>query len=292
MKKKKRNSSTVLLALVFLAGLSLMLYPVVSNYLNTRVQSGVVSGYQQYVQETNTEEHIRMISHARQFNEALLERSNPFTLTEDQQQRYNALLNLSGNGMMGYVEIPCIDVRLPIYHGTEEDVLQQAVGHIEWTSLPVGGESSHCVISGHRGLPTADLLTHIDRMRLGDRFYIHVLGQELEYRVDQIEVVLPSDTSLLTIEEGKDYVTLLTCTPYGINSHRLLVRGSRVLDGQGTGATLILTDEIEEVSLVYVIPVVLVAIVLAVLAGLGVTSLVRKKPKKEKRCEQDETTSA
>ena len=292
MKKKKRNSSTVLLALVFLAGLSLMLYPVVSNYLNARVQSGVVSGYQQYVQETNTEEHIRMISHARQFNEALLGRSNPFTLTEDQQQRYNALLNLSGNGMMGYVEIPCIDVRLPIYHGTEEDVLQQAVGHIEWTSLPVGGESSHCVISGHRGLPTADLLTHIDRMRLGDRFYIHVLGQELEYRVDQIEVVLPSDTSLLTIEEGKDYVTLLTCTPYGINSHRLLVRGSRVLDGQGTGATLILTDEIEEVSLVYVIPVVLVVIVLAVLSGLGVTSLVRKKPKKEKCCEQDETTSA
>ena len=292
MKKKKRNSSTVLLALVFLAGLSLMLYPVVSNYLNTRVQSGVVSGYQQYVQETNTEEHIRMISHAKQYNQMLLERDNSFTLTEDLQQRYNALLNLSGNGMMGYVEIPCIDVRWPIYHGTEENVLQQAVGHIEWTSLPVGGESSHCVISGHRGLPTADLLTHIDRMRLGDRFYIHVLGQELEYRVDQIEVVLPSDTSLLTIEEGKDYVTLLTCTPYGINSHRLLVRGSRVLDGQGTGATLILTDEIEEVSLVYVIPVVLVVIVLVVLAGLGVTSLVRKKPKKEKRCEQDETTSA
>lgn len=292
MKKKKRNTSTILLAVVFLAGLSLMLYPVVSNYLNTRVQSGVVSGYQQYVQESNTEEHIRMISHARQFNESLLERSNPFTLTEDQQQRYNALLNLSGNGMMGYVEIPCIDVRLPIYHGTEEDVLQQAVGHIEWTSLPVGGESSHCVISGHRGLPTADLLTHIDRMRLGDRFYIHVLGQELEYRVDQIEVVLPSDTSLLTIEEGKDYVTLLTCTPYGINSHRLLVRGSRVLDGQGTGATLILTDEIEEVSLVYVIPVVLVAVVILVLACMGIANVVEKKTRKEKRCEQDETTSA
>lgn len=292
MKKKKRNSSTVLLALVFLAGLSLMLYPVVSNYLNTRVQSGVVSGYQQYVQETNTEEHIRMISHAKQYNQMLLERDNSFTLTEDLQQRYNALLNISGSGMMGYLEIPCIDVNLPIYHGTEEDVLQQAIGHIEWTSLPVGGESTHCAISGHRGLPTADLLTHIDRMRVGDRFYLNVLGQKLEYQVDEINVVLPSDTSLLEIEEGKDYVTLLTCTPYGINSHRLLVRGSRVLDGQGTGATLILTDEIEEVSLVYVIPVVLVGVVLAVLAGLGVTSLVRKKPKKEKPCEQADETSA
>ena len=292
MKKKKRNSSTVLLALVFLAGLSLMLYPVVSNYLNTRVQSGVVSGYQQYVQETNTEEHIRMISHAKQYNQMLLERDNSFTLTEDLQQRYNALLNISGSGMMGYLEIPCIDVNLPIYHGTEEDVLQQAIGHIEWTSLPVGGESTHCAISGHRGLPTADLQTHIDRMRIGDRFYLNVLGQKLEYQVDEINVVLPSDTSLLEIEEGKDYVTLLTCTPYGINSHRLLVRGSRVLDGQGTGATLILTDEIEEVSLVYVIPVVLVGVVLAVLAGLGVTSLVRKKPKKEKPCEQADETSS
>ncbi len=291
MKKKKRNLSNALLVLVFLAGLSLLLYPVVSNYLNTRVQSGVVSGYQEYVETTNTEEHIRMISHAKQYNEDLLSLPKGFTMTEEQKAVYNSLLNLSGSGMMGYLEIPCIDVTLPIYHGTEEDVLQQAIGHIEWTSLPVGGESTHCVISGHRGLPTADLLTHIDRMRIGDRFYIHVLGQKLEYQVDEINVVLPSDTSLLEIEEGKDYVTLLTCTPYGINSHRLLVRGSRVLDGQGTGATLILTDEIEEVSLVYVIPVVLVAVVLVVLASLGVTSLVRKKPKKEKPCEQADETS-
>lgn len=291
MKKKKRNSSTVLLALVFLAGLSLMLYPVVSNYLNSRLQSGVVSGYQEYVEITNTEEHIRMISHAKQYNEDLLSLPKGFAMTEEQKVVYNSLLNLSGSGMMGYLEIPCINVTLPIYHGTEEDVLQQAIGHIEWTSLPVGGESTHCAISGHRGLPTADLLTHIDRMRLGDRFYLNVLGQTLEYQVDEINVVLPSDTSLLEIEEGKDYVTLLTCTPYGINSHRLLVRGSRVLDGQGTGATLILTDEIEEVSLVYVIPVVLVGVVLVVLAGLGVTSLVRKKPKKEKPCEQADETS-
>ena len=290
--KQKKSKSNILLALVFLAGLSFLLYPVVSNYLNSRVQAGVVSGYQEYVQTTNTEEHVRMISHAKQFNKTLLERDNPFTLTAEQQQRYNALLNLSGNGMMGYLEIPCIDVSLPIYHGTEETVLQQAIGHIEWTSLPVGGESTHCVISGHRGLPSADLLTHIDRMRIGDRFYLNVLGQKLEYMVDEINVVLPSDTDLLTIEEGQDYVTLLTCTPYGINSHRLLVRGNRVLDGKPSAGTVILTDEIEEVSLVYVIPVALVMMVILAFAGAGTANLIRKKRAKEKTGEQDEETSS
>ena len=290
--KKKKSKSNILLALVFLAGLSFLLYPVVSNYLNTRMQSGVVSGYQEYVQTTNTEEHLRMISQAKQYNEDLLSLPKGFAMTEEQKAVYNSLLNLSGSGMMGYLEIPCIDVTLPIYHGTEEDVLQQAIGHIEWSSLPVGGESTHCVVSGHRGLPTADLLTHIDRMRLGDRFYLNVLGQTLEYQVDAINVVLPSDTSLLTIEEGRDYVTLLTCTPYGINSHRLLVRGSRILDGKPTSGTVILTDEIEEISLVYVIPVALILLVVLGLTGMGVTALVRKKRTKEKPGEQDEATTS
>ena len=290
--KKKKSKSNILLALVFLAGLSFLLYPVVSNYLNTRMQSGVVSGYQEYVQTTNTEEHLRMISQAKQYNEDLLSLPKGFAMTEEQKAVYNSLLNLSGSGMMGYLEIPCINVTLPIYHGTEEDVLQQAIGHIEWSSLPVGGESTHCVVSGHRGLPTADLLTHIDRMRLGDRFYLNVLGQTLEYQVDAINVVLPSDTSLLTIEEGRDYVTLLTCTPYGINSHRLLVRGSRILDGKPTSGTVILTDEIEEISLVYVIPVALILLVVLGLTGMGVTALVRKKRTKEKPGEQDEATTS
>ena len=283
MKKKGKNKSNILLVLVFLAGLSLMLYPTVSNYLNTRLQAGVVSGYQQYVQATNTEEHIRMISHAKQYNQTLLQRSNGFTLTEDQQQQYEALLDLSGSGMMGYLEVPCIDVSLPIYHGVEEDVLQQAIGHIDWSRLPVGGESTHCVISGHRGLPTADLLTHIDRMRLGDHFYLNVLGQTLEYQVDQIKVVLPEDTSDLAIEEGQDYVTLLTCTPYGINSHRLLVRGTRVLDGKPVSGKLILTNEIEEISMIYVIPVALVAVVVFGLCFMGITGMLRKKKQRKKQ---------
>ena len=292
MKQKKRNGTNLLLALVFLAGLSLLLYPTLSNYLNNHLQSGVVSGYQEYVQNTNTEEHLRMIQQARQYNHDLFLRSPVFSLSEEHKQLYNSLLNLSGNGMMGYLEIPCIDVTLPVYHGVEEQVLQQAVGHIEWTSLPVGGENTHCVVSGHRGLPTADLLTHIDRMRLGDRFYLHVLGQTLEYQVDAINVVLPSDTSLLNIEAGRDYVTLLTCTPYGINSHRLLVRGRRIIDGKPTG-TVILTDEIEPVSLVYVLPVALVMLVVLSLAGMGITSLAKKnKSHKEKPSEQDEATTS
>lgn len=291
MKKKKHNGSNLLLALVFLAGLSLLLYPAVSNYLNSRLQSGVVSGYQEYVQQTNTEEHIRMIQQAQQYNATLIQRQTPL-LTDAEKQRYNSLLNLSGNGMMGYLEIPCIDVMLPIYHGVEEDVLQQAIGHIDWSSLPVGGTSTHCVISGHRGLPSADLLTHIDRMRLGDRFYLNVLGQRLEYQVDAINVVLPNDTELLTIEEGMDYVTLVTCTPYGINSHRLLVRGSRMLDGKPTSGAVILTDEIEPVSLIYVIPAALVIMVVLALAGMGLAALMRKKAPKEKHSEEHEETSS
>jgi len=291
MKKKGKNKSNILLVLVFLAGLSLMLYPTVSNYLNSRLQAGVVSGYQQLVQTTNTEEQMHMISQAKQFNELLAQRENPYVLPEEMLPQYETLLDFSGSGMMGYLEIPCINCELPIYHGVGEDVLQQAIGHLEWTSLPVGGQSTHCVISGHRGLPTADLLTHIDRMRVGDHFYLNVLGETLEYQVDQIKVVLPEDTDDLIIEEGQDYVTLLTCTPYGINSHRLLVRGTRILDGKPASGKLILSTEIEEVSLVYIIPVALTFFVVIMLLGIGIASLGRGKKKKENRREKEQNNS-
>ena len=195
---------------------------------------------------------------------------------------------MSGSGVMGYVDIPCIDCTLPVYHSTKEDVLQQAAGHVEWSSLPIGGESTHCVISGHRGLPTAELMTHIDRLRLGDRFYLHVLDQALEYRVDQIKVVLPEDASYLTIEEGKDLVTLVTCTPYGINSHRLLVRGTRVLNGKVSGGALILNNEVEAVSLVYILPVALLLLVFVTFCALGLGRLFGKKRNKEGRVHEEE----
>lgn len=277
MKKKKRQSSNILLILVFLAGLSLLLYPSVSNFVNTRNQSRVIADYRSELDAVDGETHAKMLAAARDYNASLLERENEFTLTLQQQRQYEALLNVSGSGVMGYVEIPCINVTLPVYHTVEEQVLQTAAGHVEWSSLPVGGESTHCIISGHRGLPSAELMTHIDRLRVGDRFYLNVLGQTLEYQVDQVKVVLPEDTTYLEIEEGQDYVTLVTCTPYGINSHRLLVRGARVLNGKVTTSRVMLTNELEEVSLVYVLPVALLLVVLITAIVFGVRHLFRRK---------------
>ena len=277
MNKKKKSSSNLLLALVFLAGLSLLLYPSVSNFVNTRNQTRVIADYRSELDEVDAEAHARMLAEAREYNASLLERDNPYTLTPLLQRQYEALLNVSGSGVMGYVDIPCINVTLPVYHTVEEQVLQTAAGHVEWSSLPVGGESTHSIISGHRGLPSAELMTHIDRLRIGDRFYMNVLGQTLEYQVDQIKVVLPEDTSHLKIEEGQDYVTLVTCTPYGINSHRLLVRGARVLNGRVTTGRLMLTNELEEVSLIYVLPVALLMLVVVVAVIFGVRQLIWRK---------------
>lgn len=264
-KKKKGSTSTILLVIIFLAGLSLLLYPTVSNFVNERNQTKAIADYTQNVNDLNAEKYAALWAEAHAYNQALLDRKNPFNLPEELLPQYESLLNISGAGIMGYIEIPSIDCTLPIYHGTDEVVLQVAVGHLEWTSLPVGGESTHSVISGHRGLPSAELLTHIDKLDIGDKFYIHVLDQVLEYRVDNIAVVEPDDTSMLHITEGKDYMTLVTCTPYGINSHRLLVRGERVENSNATvSGQIYVNNEVRSIHLMYVIPVVLVMIVLAV----------------------------
>lgn len=276
-KKKKIGASTLALIVIFFAGLSLLLYPSVSNFVNERNQSHVIADYTQSIGQMDAEKYEQIRAQAREYNEQL------YWGTGELLEQYDSLLDASGSGIMGYVEIPCIDCMLPIYHGTDEDVLQVAIGHLEWTSLPVGGENTHSVISGHRGLPSAELLTHIDKMETGDKFYIHVLGEVLEYRVDNIAVVEPEDTSLLEIEEGEDRMTLVTCTPYGVNSHRLLVQGRRV----GTAALsgeLYVSNEIRPVSLVYVIPVFLSVIALLAVAALF---LQKKKPteKEEEKCQ-------
>lgn len=260
--KKKGDRTTLLLVILFLAGLSLLLYPSVSNWWNGRFQAQAIQSYTSGVSRLDTEEYDSIWRDAHAYNESLLTRNNQFQLSDELLERYNSLLDVSGSGIMGYVEIPRINSSLPIYHGTDEAVLQVAVGHLEWTSLPVGGESTHSVISGHRGLPSAELLTHIDRMQIGDKFYIHVLDQVLEYQVDNIAVVEPDDASLLLTTEGKDYLTLVTCTPYGINSHRLLVRGVRA----GTAAAdedlpLQVGNEIESIQLKFIVPAVLVLLV-------------------------------
>jgi len=288
-KKKTGGAATVILVLLFLAGLSLLLYPAVSNYWNTLHQANQIGNYDKHVQEMDNEKYKQMWSDARAYNFDLSMANNQYARSEENLEKYKELLNVSGTGIMGYVEIPRINCKLPIYHGTDEAVLQVAVGHLEWTSLPVGGKSTHSAISGHRGLPSAELLTHIDRLEEGDKFYIHILNEILEYRVCDIFVVLPEDSSELQIVEGKDYLTLVTCTPYGINSHRLLVRGERVEEGgKDTIELLYLNDEIREVHLMYVIPIVLVAVVAAV-AAVSFLRMAREKGaayQREKRRER------
>ena len=182
----------------------------------------------------NTAYYEGLLEQAQAFNEGVLKRGTLAVMTEAEKAEYNSLLNLNGDGVMGYIEIPKLDLRLSIAHGTDEDVLQKMVGHVEGTSLPVGGESTHAVLSAHRGLPTAKLFSDLDLMQVGDRFTIYTLNQALTYQVDQITVILPEEIEALAIEPGKDYVTLMTCTPYAVNTHRLLVRGVRVPDDAPT----------------------------------------------------------
>ena len=242
---KKSVVSTVILILVFFLGLSLVLYPSVSDYWNSLHQSRAIATYAEEVSNLDTDRYEQLWAEAVDYNRTLRDRDNAFLLSETQKAAYDSLLNVGGNGVMGYIEIPTIGVSLPVYHGTDEGVLQIAVGHIEWTSLPVGGESSHCVISGHRGLPSAKLFTNLDKLVEGDTFMLRVLDEVLTYEVDQILIVEPQETGALRIEEGKDYCTLVTCTPYGINSHRLLVRGHRIDNLETSDAVRITADAIQ-----------------------------------------------
>lgn len=214
--------------MILLAGVSLLLYPSASNYWNSWHQTKAITTYAEEVAKLDKKTYKELWDAATAYNASLLGKKYTYPLTEEQEDEYEQLLNVSGLGIMGYIEIPSIDCSLPIYHGTEESVLQVAVGHLEWTSLPVGGESTHCVLSGHRGLPSAKLFTDLDKLVEGDIFMLRVLDEVLTYEVDQILIVEPQETGALQIEEGKDYCTLVTCTPYGINSHRLLVRGHRI----------------------------------------------------------------
>lgn len=231
----KKRTTTIIFAILFLAGLSLLLYPFIANEWNNYRQKRLMSNYEEVVAEKEAAGEIDYEAEwekARAYNDALLPSILPdsFAVAEasDEDEEYMSALNLAGDGIMGSVEIPRIDITLPIFHTTEEDVLEQAAGHLEGSSLPVGGESTHAVISAHRGLPSAALFTDLDKLEEGDHFLIHVLDDTLCYEVDQITVVEPEETDTLAVVEGEDLVTLLTCTPYGVNSHRLLVRGHRV----------------------------------------------------------------
>ena len=223
----KKHWSTVLLILVCLAGVALILYPTVSEAWNRRHQSHAIIGYSAFVEKLEEDDNEAILEAAREYNRSIAP-GNIQKLTDERLEEYTSQLDPLGNGIMGYIEIPSIQCSLPIYHGTEESILTAAVGHLDWSSLPVGGENTHCVISGHRGLPSAKLFTRLDELREGDTFLLKVLNETLTYEVDRIAVVLPDEVSSLCVMEGEDLCTLVTCTPYGINTHRLLVHGHRV----------------------------------------------------------------
>lgn len=258
----KRKLSTMLLILVFFAGLSLLLYPSLSDYWNSFHASQAVATYSEEVRNLNADQYDRLIGEAREYNAALPGRYKAFFLSESDRSTYNALLDVNGTGVMGYIEIPTIQISLPIYHGTEDEVLQIAVGHLDWSSLPVGGEGTHCVLSGHRGLPSAKLFTNLDKLVAGDKFVIRVLDEVMTYEVDQILIVEPNDLSALAIEKGKDLCTLVTCTPYGVNSHRLLVRGHRV---ENESEEIRVTSDAMEIDPLIVAPAVALPMLLALL---------------------------
>ena len=224
----RSRKSTVILLILFFIGLSLLLYPSVSNYWNSKTQSEAIIDYESMLAAYKPEDYSAIFEAADQYNRELEHLSVPLRDYPQIEERYWKTLDISGTGMMGYLTIPKINQELPIYHGTSEAVLSTSVGHFQGSSLPVGGDSTHSVVSAHRGLPTAILFTHLDRMELGDTFTFTILDRVLTYEVDQIRIVEPNDASLIQIEPMKDYCTLLTCTPYGINTHRLLVRAHQV----------------------------------------------------------------
>lgn len=260
----KKNLMTILLVTILLAGVGLLLYPTVSDYWNSFHQSKAVVSYVENVTNIDDEQYEKLWNDAVAYNEKLAENGIQWTLTDEEKEEYNEYLKVDDSGIMAYIDIPVIDCSLPIYHGTDESVLQIAIGHIEGSSLPVGGEGSHCVVSGHRGLPSARIFTDLDKLVEGDIFLIHTLDATLTYEVDQIRIVEPTDLSDLQIEEGKDLCTLVTCTPYGINTHRLLVRGHRI-ENEEEAEEIRVSADATQVDPVQVAPFVAMPILLLML---------------------------
>ncbi len=273
-----KRLTSALLILIFLLGLGLLLYPTLSDYWNSFHQSHAITNYAEQVANLENEVYDQLLAEAYAYNASLLKKDNPYRMTDEDLEEYNSILNIGGNGILGYIEIPSINCSLPIYHGTAESALQTAIGHIDWTSLPVGGESTHSVLSGHRGLPSARLFTDLDKMEVGDIFVIRVLDETLTYEVDQILIVEPDQSEALTIVKGKDYCTLVTCTPYGINSHRLLVRGHRV-ENQEVTKTIRVTADAMQIEPLLMAPIVAAPMLLILLIALMLRTTGKKKEK-------------
>ena len=276
----KKHSGTILLVLIFFVGLAVMLYPTISDYINQRNQTRVVNSYVQQVDGLSDADYTAYFDAADVFNQEIA--ADPDALYHaDHFSTYSTTLDVTGTGIMGYITIPRIGVELPIYHGTSDAVLQVAAGHLEGTSLPVGGESTHAVISAHRGLPSAKLFTNLDQLEVGDTFTITVLDRVLTYEVDQISIVLPTETDNLKVVDGKDYVTLMTCTPYGINSHRLLVRGRRIETPDKLKHIRVTADAIK-IEPIITAPIMALPLLLVLLLWLLFSNRKRKSTRGEK----------
>lgn len=271
----RKHISTIILCITFITGLSLLLYPTVSNYWNAQHQTQAVVDYTQRIERMDDSEKLNEIGRAVDYNSMLVDNGRRFSPSKQEDELYRGILSTDDNGMMGYITIPELRLKLAIYHGVDESVLQVGIGHIEGSSLPVGGESTHCVLSGHRGLPSAKLFTDIDKLELGDVFMLHVYDEVLTYEVDQILIVEPEDYSALAIEEGKDYCTLITCTPYGINTHRLLVRGHRI-ENKVIDGTRVTSDAVKVNKYLVIACVSLLLLVVYCLAVL-IIRLYKKK---------------
>ena len=277
MSKKQKQSKVMkkgklqmfgLLALFFI-GVGLLVYPSFSDYWNTFHQSRVIMKYADRVSNMNKDEYARLIKEANQYNQELQKTGIKWNMTDAEKASYNRYLDFESSGVMGYITIPKINVELPIYHGTSDSILQTSIGHIEGSSLPVGGLGSHTILSGHRGLPSARLVTNLDQLAAGDTFTLTVLNETYTYEVDQIRIVEPTDLSSLQLEPGKDYCTLVTCTPYGVNTHRLLVRGHRVENVNGNAE--LVADAIQ-IRPIYITPFVIILL----LFGLFLWSKLRR----------------
>lgn len=266
----------MLLLIIMAVGLSLLLYPSIANYWNSFHASKVMTEYVEAVSNMKNDERDKLWAEAVAYNEEISKMSGPHQLSEEEIKKYESVLDVGGTGVMGIIDIDSVGITLPIYHGTSESILQVAVGHVEWSSLPVGGESTHSVLSGHRGLPSAKLFTDLDLLREGDIFTITVLDEVLTYEIDQIRIVLPNELQNLKIEDGKDFCTLVTCTPYGINTHRLLIRGHRI-------ATKNPTHLISEAMM---ISPMIVATIAAIPPLLILLAFVVFNPKKKKSAEK------
>ena len=278
MKKSlKKQMPNIIFGLIFLVGLAVFLYPSVSNYINSKHQTRAISNYEAMLNYVSQEDYSKFWNAAIDFNERLYGSSDFLHLTDPEKEEYYKLLDPTGTGVMGYIEIENIGVSLPVYHGTEESVLQVGIGHLEGTSLPTGTENTHCILSGHRGLPSSKLFTDLDQMIVGDTFLLHIMDKTFAYQVDNINIVLPEQTGGLFIQDGKEYVTLVTCTPYGVNTHRLLVRAKRVDYNEET--KLLVPADATRYNSLYIAPFIGVPMLLLAF----IVFLVRtRKPKKEK----------